>query len=100
METRETRDRLLSKHGSPCRYCGTRVLWIVDAETGKRLPLDPVPPVFQVEPAEREVKLDDGTVTTVLCASRRTLGMVLHHATCRPYQERQRRRNVEKRGRP
>lgn len=60
---------------SPCKGCGKPILWAQDHE-GKKIPLDPKPPVYTVYGRD----LDKGVA---LCErSTRQIFMVSHFATC------------------
>jgi hypothetical protein len=57
---------------SKCRGCGKKIVWGMD-EGGKRIPLDPTPPVY----AEIDRDADDN-----LIVKRDRNAMVSHFATC------------------
>ena len=54
-----------------CKSCGKKILWALSHE-GKRIPLDPTPPVYQVQVIEGQ---------ETMCI-RRTSVLVSHFATC------------------
>ena len=58
---------------TPCTYCGRPIVWGVDGN-GKRIPLDPRPPVYRVFHPQA------GGRTCTL--ARDTSAMVSHFATC------------------
>lgn len=60
---------------SPCRGCGKPIMWGV-TEEGKKIPLDPKPPVYRVV----HDRSQDGKWT--IRAIRKENCMVSHFATC------------------
>lgn len=59
---------------APCRGCGRPIVWAVDP-LGRRIPLDPTPPVYHVQ---LEATDNPGSAR----ASRSLTAMVSHFATC------------------
>jgi hypothetical protein len=60
-----------------CKGCGKTICWGVD-ENGKRIPLDPVPPCYEADPA---CQAGSGK-----CKRRHDV-MVSHFATCKKANE-------------
>ncbi len=58
---------------SQCKKCGKKILWATNKETGKKIPLDPRPPVYAVRICE------DGSVEAI---NLKKEGAVSHFATC------------------
>ena len=61
---------------SVCRGCGKKIVWVED-NNGKKIPLDPVAPVYQIDIAA--AALAPGCTKI---ATRRKDCMVSHFATC------------------
>ena len=57
---------------TPCRGCGRPIVFAINKDTGKPIPLDPKPPVYGV------VEEADGEIV----CKRLELAMVSHFATC------------------
>ena len=48
--------------GGTCKGCGKPIIWGTDPE-GKRIPLDPRPPVYMVEPSGKCRRVSNAMVT-------------------------------------
>jgi hypothetical protein len=74
-----------------CKGCGKRVLWVVNRDTGKRVPLDPAPPTYvSLGAGGMHVGMDPAPTGWF-----RSDAMVSHFATC-PDASRFSGRNKEK----
>lgn len=81
-----------------CTYCGRKVFWakVKNPDTGQieHLPLDPSPPIYIVacrrdEEPEKGNALRAGRFFNAQGQSRKYGAFILHHATCREYQQQQ-----------
>lgn len=83
---------------TPCKFCGRPVVWVKvkDHNTGQEqtLPLDPAPPIYiavhrREEQPGKGNAMRAGKFFDAQGQTRRYGAFILHHVTCREYQEAQ-----------
>ena len=67
---------------SLCRGCGKPILWGTEEGTGRRLPLDPTPPVYEVQGFYDGGDTGEGQDIGVTAVRRHFKAYVSHFATC------------------
>lgn len=66
---------------SPCRGCGKPIIWIAEEKTGKKIPLDPRPPVYEVTESF-DAREKNEPANRITFGRRNLKAYVSHFATC------------------
>ena len=74
---------------STCRGCGKEIIFGIEPETGRSIPLDPRPPVYRIRQVGANVE-----------AIRERMALVSHFATCPKAAQFSKRRRTSSKGAP